>query len=124
MNDAPPKKRPWFQLHLSTCIVLMFVAGMLIWLNVTPRERSLVWILENGRMERFMDDRSGLEGWTGRGWPATFQAILPDETTKWSGEGVVQDLAVVMAIIGLAGSGCEYLIRRRERKRAAQEPAP
>lgn len=37
MSDAPAKKRPWFQLHLSTCVVLMFVAGFGVWLNVRPQ---------------------------------------------------------------------------------------
>ena len=32
MNDTP-KKRPWCQFHLSTAIVLMLVAGVLITLN-------------------------------------------------------------------------------------------
>ena len=31
---APPKKRPWFQYHLSTLCVLMFVAAGLLWLNM------------------------------------------------------------------------------------------
>jgi hypothetical protein len=30
-------KRPWFQLHLATCIVLMFVAGGLIYSNTRFR---------------------------------------------------------------------------------------
>lgn len=30
-----PRKRAWFQLHLSTCIVLMVAAGALMWANVT-----------------------------------------------------------------------------------------
>lgn len=34
MPQSPPRKR--FQVHLSTAIVLMFVAGALIWANVTP----------------------------------------------------------------------------------------
>jgi hypothetical protein len=33
MTDAP-KKRFWFQFHLSTAIVMMFVAGVLLGLNV------------------------------------------------------------------------------------------
>ena len=32
MTEPPPRKR--FQIHLSTAIVLMFVAGALIWANV------------------------------------------------------------------------------------------
>ena len=33
MTDATPKKRAWFQLHLSKCVVLMFVAGAIMFLN-------------------------------------------------------------------------------------------
>jgi|SRR5579862_158883 len=32
-----PSRRARFQIHLSTAIVLMFVAGLLIWANVIPR---------------------------------------------------------------------------------------
>jgi hypothetical protein len=35
MSDTP---RRWFQIHLSTATVLMFVSGALIWINVSPRE--------------------------------------------------------------------------------------
>ena len=31
MNE---KKRRWFQIHLSTAIVMMFVAGGLLWINM------------------------------------------------------------------------------------------
>jgi len=34
MSDAP-KKRPLFQIHLSTAIVLMFVAGGLVWWHIS-----------------------------------------------------------------------------------------
>jgi len=34
VNNAPEKKRPWFQYHLSTAILLMFVAGGLLWVNL------------------------------------------------------------------------------------------
>lgn len=32
--DEKPRKRPWFQFHLSTAVVLMFVAAGLLWLNM------------------------------------------------------------------------------------------
>ena len=38
MSDDAPKKRPWFQIHLSTAIVLMVMAGLLVWANVRPIE--------------------------------------------------------------------------------------
>lgn len=33
-----PKKRGLFQLHLSTCVVLMLVAGGLLWANLSPHK--------------------------------------------------------------------------------------
>ncbi len=38
MTNPPPRKR--FQIHLSTAIVTMFVAGALIWANIIPQKRS------------------------------------------------------------------------------------
>ncbi|HLX60710.1 MAG TPA: hypothetical protein VKX17_05455 [Planctomycetota bacterium] len=37
MRDLP-KKRPLFQIHLSTAIVLMFAAGAMIWANAVPKK--------------------------------------------------------------------------------------
>ena len=36
LHAQPPTsfRRAWFQLHLSTCVVLMFVAGLLVFLNI------------------------------------------------------------------------------------------
>ena len=36
MSTPREKIRRWFQIHLSTAIVLMFVAGGLMWLNNVP----------------------------------------------------------------------------------------
>src|SRR5258706_512202 len=42
MPTAPPRKR--FQFHLSTAIVLMFVAGALMWANMQPHFlRPILW---------------------------------------------------------------------------------
>lgn len=35
--NGPHRKRAWFQLHLSTCVVLMLAAGALVWANVAAR---------------------------------------------------------------------------------------
>ena len=40
MNDEAPKKRAWFQLHLSTCIVLMFLAGVIIFCIIDEESMS------------------------------------------------------------------------------------
>ena len=40
MTDAP-KTRPWLQFHLSTAVVLMFVAAGLLWANMLHRHEQL-----------------------------------------------------------------------------------
>jgi hypothetical protein len=35
MTNIP--RRAWFQIHLSTAIVMMFVAGIFMWMNFKPR---------------------------------------------------------------------------------------
>ena len=39
MSEPPPRKR--FQIHLSTAIVLMLMAGGLIWANIASRVSNL-----------------------------------------------------------------------------------
>ena len=34
------QRRKWLQVHLSTAVLLMFVAGALIWVNVKPRTQT------------------------------------------------------------------------------------
>lgn len=48
----PPKRRAWFQLHLSTCVVLMVVAGLVLWLNIYMASISPVTI--NGRQMHYI----------------------------------------------------------------------
>lgn len=38
-----PKKRPWFQFHLSTAVALMFVAAGLLWLNMNSQVAFMHW---------------------------------------------------------------------------------
>ena len=54
------KKRPWFQIHLSTAIVLMFVAGGLMWANIGGRKQNVPCHL-------FFN--CGDEVFTSYGWP-------------------------------------------------------
>ena len=37
------KTRRWFQIHLSTAVVLMFVAGGIMYLNMIPRSEEYFW---------------------------------------------------------------------------------
>jgi hypothetical protein len=38
---AGKPKQWWLRVHLSTCVILMFVAGGLIWLNMKPDVQAL-----------------------------------------------------------------------------------
>ena len=105
MSNAP-KKRPWFQLHLSTCVVLMFVAGGLMWAN---------WI-NRGEFD------SAMQGHCIRsyGFPGRWFGIVVfgDRTID-----VVNPFSVVFnasfALLTTAATAAvlEVFIRRRERRR-------
>lgn len=125
MTGAPPKPRPWFQLHLSTCVVLMVVAGVLamlnfrsphmpIWWDQDITRRSFGWPLEvvhtlsDGDANRFEPYRWGDSG----SFEINYDAVL---------KICLNALLNLMIMIGAARLS-EYLIRRRARKR--QDPAP
>ena len=134
MTDAP-KKRPWFQFHLSTAVVLMFVAGGLMWAN-THCESYVLYSDGGG------DDGGGCTGnktYLGRGWPlewhfSRFEAT-PDELSvssirripgerwrRYTTSPVVLywrltlDLTAGFAVIAATSLVCEWSIRRRERR--------
>jgi hypothetical protein len=53
-------KRRWFQIHLSTAIVLMFVASGMLWLQFLPTARLDAWVqLSRGTMT----EHTILYGW-------------------------------------------------------------
>jgi hypothetical protein len=135
------RKRPWFQFHLSTAIVLMFVAGGLIWANVTEQcvgTEGLTWEKQVRRLEEHL--------LYGVGWPWTFlgftrKRVVPpeepqgvcrlpseqawlDEAKAWGNgdyrdgwlrwDALALDFAVTVMILATVACVCEWLIRRRE----------
>lgn len=122
MSKAP-QKRAWFQLHLSTAIVLMLAAGVLVWANV-----------RNGEYEYF--SLSGHYGEIRYGWP--MPAVSAEFYTKLSGSerslfekpyeltsfpvfhsiGLLVDVLIVVLALVTAGIACEACFRRRAK------PAP
>ena len=112
MTDKP--RRPWFQLHLSTAIVMMFVAAGLIWANTS-------------RSVHFSDPEFYVEKF---GWPnAMCRRIsyvdidsngnesrkLSDWEWEWKGNHPVywNALSAVFVMIG-SSLAVEWLIRRSE----------
>src|SRR5438445_5917 len=72
----PPKggqamsKRRWFQFHLSTAVVLMFVAGGLMWANTRVDDSTVVSTWSDPAT-----GSTGLSVWVRRyaGWPCALQ---------------------------------------------------
>jgi hypothetical protein len=110
-------KRRWFQLHLSTAVSLMFVAGGLMWLNIRPTtvsklEAGIQWVETSFGWPLTYVTRS--EGWDvvvaniyERRIPANLNniaALFINITTA------------ILAIFTVAGV-CEWFIRRGERGR-------
>jgi hypothetical protein len=136
---AETKRRRWLQLHLSTCIVLMFVAGGLIWANVRLQEPAPP---PDAQVDDEQDEmRYRLEHYVWqytephtRGWPWVawqrsykFQVTaerndgrLPEgidvESADWSYGNLAADGAVSITILFTIAFFLEWLIRRRGRQ--------
>ena len=97
MSEPPHRKR--FQIHLSTAIVLMFVAGGLIGANVIPDAAAL-----------------GLNEY---GWPTCYlMRLLLGGSVEGSKsvfllDGFLVDLTTVGFLLFDTWFVCEWLIRRR-----------
>jgi hypothetical protein len=111
MTDAP-KKRPWLQFHLSTAVVLTFVAAGLLWANVTPCEAS-----DFNPFPR----SSHLIGETWqdtlrRGWPTWYRQEWASGLVEWRWSILALDTLAASAILLATAALLEWLIRRRERR--------
>jgi len=114
MNDAP-KKRPWFQYHLSTAIVLMFVASGLLWLNMQP----------HGFMYCIVEDLpSGGGRWLNcfgqaYGWPFVCWYSHPglQDGITVKGPMICLDAASALCLLLPVAFTLEWRIRRKERRR-------
>ena len=123
-----PKKRPWLQFHLSTAVVLMFVASGLLWLNMRPHQ-CLCSLPEVGA------GATGLAVYYGWPWPAWVSGLEDDasgeranykavvaaavriamDRTRSFVAGVA-DALLALGIMASAAVSCEWRIRRRERR--------
>ena len=115
----PELSRKHFQIHLSTAIVMMFVAGVLIWANV--RVRNANWQSQAFRYARV---EIVVHGWP---WDAYIKFVqLKSENrmihdTYGDGLNIVNalfNLMVSIAILFMAWFVSESLIRRRAARNA------
>ena len=126
MSEKP--NRRWFQIHLSTAIVLLFVASGLFWANLRPR--FVVWVDSLGSMNVVKRYEFG--------WPwewstvfskmgvqahydANFRPVIPDtlpqspisETTDHNPCMFAANSLAALLVLAISCICCEYLIRRR-----------
>jgi len=95
---SDPSRRKRFQIHLSTAIVMMFVAGGCLWINV------------NGRI-------IGQHHYYG--WPI---AIIKRKVylvgQPYPGYAIIFDVIVMFALLLVCWFLCEWIIRRRAARKA------
>src|SRR4051794_25377641 len=105
MPNPPRKRFPLFPIkwHLSTAIVMMFVAGALIWLNSTERINGLAVYY---------------------GWPDVIYISLPTASSYNAINQIIYKSVIITVVIAghslpLASSIYAWLIPRRAARRGA-----
>ena len=93
----PAKRKPW-QIHLSTAIVLMFVAGFLLWLNFTPGQR--------------FDPQRGINlPETNLGWPLPiYGTTVFERNMGFLRAAIVADVMFALICLTFAAKVCEGAI--------------
>jgi hypothetical protein len=117
MTEPPCRKR--FQIHLSTAIVMMFVAGGLWWANLTPLKGTFVVEGENGKnvFEHVIF-----------GWPFSreHENYIGGDIKDVFGDWILPPIAIyscdvftALLILLAVRYICEWLIRRRVARKDA-----
>ena len=112
-------RRSWFQLHLSTAIVMMVVAGGLLWMNLhrRPGEPNLAPDSEQYYGTIYPSNYDAY------GWPHGITLWFNSETNEHTVFTfrhpayllpIVIDVLVALLILFVVWRCCEYVVRRRE----------
>ena len=116
-----PKKRRWFQIHLSTAVVLMITSGVLLWANLTTEPEVEMWSVSRNMTNWHTIIR-------GRGWPIRRARIFPSnkfpkdvlrrfKQNEWEFDAIALNGLIALTILAALGVTLEWMIRRRERAR-------
>jgi hypothetical protein len=89
--------------HLSTGVVMMFVAGVLLWLNTRP-------CVDGYASTIFLDGICRATPFYAQGWPLRFTGRMPDVVQM----NLAIDVGSAVMILMATAIICERLIRRRE----------
>ncbi|MCK6470761.1 MAG: hypothetical protein L6R28_03345 [Planctomycetes bacterium] len=123
MAEPESKPRRRFQLHLSTCIIVMVVAGVLVWANAVPRkvgedtcdgmrgnfmERGWPWSFHE-RTEMIEAFRAKIHAWV----PADSIESYQHPDWAFSPTNALADFFLSLTILAAVTAACEWWIRRR-----------
>ncbi len=116
------RPRRWFQLSLTTCIVLMVVAGVLVWANVQVRETGSIGVTQEGRPHTHpVFSPKGLGIQYVQGWPLTLRdkIIVPpyiswvhESPPAWHTASIFLNILIALTLLAATAFLSEYLIRR------------
>ena len=112
MSNKP--RRPWFQLHLSTAIVLMFVAGGFLWLSLSGHTSN--------QWQMFEQEGGGMHV-AAHGFPFDAYSEAVAETSAqpilsvWNPIYVVLDTIFALIVVVVIGVIVEYCLRRQREAR-------
>jgi hypothetical protein len=111
MTDTP-MKRPWFQFHLSTIIVLTLVAGCCVYANVVSFHRPIWTALSTG--DNYGPNWDRFTG-QGRGYPICFDYddMLAESGVFWW--AIAADLFFTLVFLSALAFTVEWWVCRRFR---------
>jgi hypothetical protein len=117
MENAKPKRRFW-QLHLSTAILMILVASLFIFVQTRGYEGRIVVDLskENSNSYALLGGKMAWDPGTSYGWPFCFVHVGHYKTQLLLLPALIE-LDSFILTIALPTIVCEYLIRRREARR-------
>ena len=130
-------KRRWFSFHLSTLLVAVLVAGVVLWLNM-PRIRAAtpneVGSLAYRHRANYMHWQMQTRGWplqfafslrgsnSDGGWKELSRSLYMTERLFYLNNNGINkpfflDLFIAAAIVGIVTVLSEWTVRRREARR-------
>ncbi len=118
-----PKPR-FFQIHLSTAVVLMLVAGVLVWANA---RQEVVPEAPTSQLRAWQP--ASAYAWSFYGWPYRGLKILHRDdghsgnpnivvVRVWAKTDTVYNSLIALAILASVCVACEWRIRRRIARKA------
>jgi hypothetical protein len=118
-------KRKWFQIHLSTAIVLSMVAGSLLGLNLWRRDvppddlisDAIVsgWPFPTVTYAEWSDEEIPQFSFSRQ--PFTYTELRfkhPLENPQWHYNGIILNALIGLGMLAITASVYEHLARRRE----------